>query len=174
MTRHCDIRTGDLRYQPKLLGFDPTRYTSAANAAPTSQRLTGAPPFMAIDLLDGFSDAYPLRFDLESLLWSSLWVAQCCHKGEVVHRALREHPVKMWLSGTNQDIGAHKFVLLMRPWKLRFQPEFEDIKKELRRFLLCFREEYTRVERQDDDDWTPETSERTPLITRVGLLAALE
>ncbi|KAG8897370.1 hypothetical protein FRB99_008204, partial [Tulasnella sp. 403] len=176
--RHRDISTGNLGYkeingklQPKLLDFDHARFSSVPDGPPTSQHLTGTLPFMAIDLLEGLGYMHPLRFDLESLLWCSIWIPTCCHNGKEVCGA-RDHPLKAWFSGTNPDIGAHKARVLTQPGKLRFQSEFEDIKKELRLFTRCFWKEYNR-EGRDDDDWTLETSEKAPLIAQAGLLEAL-
>ncbi|KAG8907255.1 hypothetical protein FRB99_004949 [Tulasnella sp. 403] len=178
--RHRDISTGNLGYkeingrlQPKLLDFDHARFTGVPDGPPTSQHLTGTLPFMAIDLLRGLGYMHPLRFDLESLMWCSVWILTCCHEGKEVCGA-RAHPLRKWFSGTNEDVSGAKVNFFTNSKGFDFQSEFEVIEVELQRFLLCFSREYTREERLDKGvQWKLETSEDNPLITHAGLLRAL-
>ncbi|KAG8907257.1 hypothetical protein FRB99_004951 [Tulasnella sp. 403] len=139
--RHLSIRSGHLyhevieEFQPKMLDTNPMQYIGVTDAPYTTPRLAGIPPFMAIDLLLEPGDTHPRALcfdDLESLLWSSLWVAICPGQGKDV-RGPMKHPLRKWFSGTNLDVGIHKNWPLMRPGKLRFQPEFEEIEEE-----FCF------------------------------------
>ncbi|KAF9506104.1 hypothetical protein BS47DRAFT_461344 [Hydnum rufescens UP504] len=69
---------------------------------------TGAPPFMALDLLDGTDKIHWVRYDLESFLWVTVWYTARYHEGIEATMAFQ-----LWRKTNMTQLAVEKNYFLM-------------------------------------------------------------
>ncbi|KAG8957335.1 hypothetical protein FRC03_010262 [Tulasnella sp. 419] len=99
---HRDVSAGNLGYQQldcgrRLIKFFDFDHARKHDQKQSSRHFTGTLPFLAIDLLLHNNAPYLVRFDYESMLWTSLWIAVCYENGKDQFGA-NDHPLFDWFN----------------------------------------------------------------------------
>ncbi|PFH46931.1 hypothetical protein AMATHDRAFT_68781, partial [Amanita thiersii Skay4041] len=111
---HRDISSENLMWDSKrevaiLNDFDLAKLVPEMQRGPYAKHKTGTLPFMAIDLLNGWSGEHQYRFELESFLYVIMWIVVRYEDGKEKYDTLRR-----WLAKRPLTVKLEKIALLQQ------------------------------------------------------------
>ncbi|PFH46930.1 hypothetical protein AMATHDRAFT_7248 [Amanita thiersii Skay4041] len=111
---HRDISSENLMWDSKwnvaiLNDFDLAKLVPEMQRGPYAKHKTGTLPFMALDLLNGWSGEHQYRFELESFLYVIMWIVVRYEDGKEKYDTLRR-----WLAKHPDFVFASKNTLFSR------------------------------------------------------------
>ncbi|KAG8926166.1 hypothetical protein FRC02_009166 [Tulasnella sp. 418] len=155
---HRDVSAGNLGYQQldcgrRLIKFFDFDHARKHDQKQSSRHFTGTLPFLAIDLLLHNNAPYVVRFDYESMMWTSLWIVVCYEDGQDQYGA-KDHPLIQWFNPqlpmdhlANNKLGfmsQFRFVLPSDPRLSRARDLFRPL-------VACFDDGYRKKETPLDE-----------------------
>ncbi|KAG8948447.1 hypothetical protein FRC03_000721 [Tulasnella sp. 419] len=153
---HRDVSAGNLGYRQldcgrRLIKFFDFDHARKHGQQQSSRHFTGTLPFLAIDLLLHNTTPYIVRFDYESMLWTSLWIVVCYEDGKD-QCGVEDHPLFDWFNPqSSMKQLAQAKIAFINHFILPSNRRFAKVKEIFKPLVYCFADGYRNEEEQVEE-----------------------